>query len=158
MRSICSSWALVAVFSFSVACAPTADAGVDQLTAADRAALEEVLFQMESDWVAAYASRDFGVFDRMFADDFIYTTNDGVLYDKASFIALAQRETTVYDSTNLEDMEIRWYGNTPVITGVGADYLTQDGIVIRAAGRFTNVFAQRAGQWQVIVGHSAAVR
>ena len=53
-------------------------------------------------------------------------------------------------------METRWYGSTAVVTGVGVNTSTDaNGAVKRSAGRFTNVFVKRNGQWQVVVGHSS---
>jgi ketosteroid isomerase-like protein len=157
MRSCSVSWILLGMVSFSGACAPTADNTAAPMTDAERAAIEADLVQMEYDWIAANESGDLTAFDRLFAEDFIYTTDDGVLHDRASFIALGEQDPVEYDSIRIEDMEVHWYGNTPVITGIGVNYSTQNGMTIRDAGRFTNLFDEQQGQWLVVVGHSAAV-
>ena len=89
MRSHRTTWSLVFGLVGLAACAPSGDGGAAVMTDADRAAIEEQLYQMESDWVAANESGDVSVLDRLFAEDFIYTIDDGTLYLKEAFIALA---------------------------------------------------------------------
>ena len=152
MRSHCTAWLPVAGLIALAGCGPGA------MTDADRATIEDQLIQMGNDWSRAYESSDLSALDRIFADDFIYSVNDGTLYGKEAFISLAEEDPIVYDSVRIEDREIRWYGNTAVVTGVGANFWTDgDGAVQRDAGRFTNVFVERDGQWQVVVGHSSPV-
>ncbi len=157
MRSHRTTWSLVLGLVGLAACAPSGDSGVAVMTDADRAAIEERLYQMEYDWVAANESGDASVLDRLFAEDFIYTIDDGTLYLKEAFIALAGEDAGSVDSNRIEDMETRWYANTAVVTGVGVDYWTdEDGTDQRAAFQFTNVFVERDGNWQVVVGHSSS--
>lgn len=145
---------LVLLTASLASCVAPAPGGPETVSEVDRSAVQEQLFQMERDWVAAYETGDLSALDRLFADDFIYTLDDGTIHGKASFIALAEMDPVRYDSVRIEDMEIRWYGETPVITGVGVNYVTEDGQVVRTAGRFTNVFVERDAGWQVVVGHS----
>ncbi len=112
---------------------------------------------MGDEWGEAYESGDLRAFDRIFADDFIYTVNDGTLHDKTAFISLAEHDSIDYDSVRVEDRTLRWYGTTAVVTGLAVSYWTQDGAVHSAAGQFTNVFVERAGRWQVVVGHSSTL-
>ena len=59
-------------------CAPTDGDGSAAMTDADRASIQQQLFQMGDDWSEAYETGDLTAFDRIFADDFIYTVTDGV--------------------------------------------------------------------------------
>ena len=139
------------------ACAPSAEGGAAVMTDADRATIEEQLYEMEYEWVGANQSGDGSVLDRLFAEDFIYTIDDGTLYLKDAFIELAERDAGSVDSIRIQDMETRWYAGTAVVTGVGVDYWTDEsGTDQRAAFQFTNVFVERDGNWQVVVGHSSS--
>lgn len=156
MRS--SSAVFMLAFIISVTgCAPTDGDGSAAMTDADRTSIQQQLFQMEDEWGKAHESGDLGAFDLIFADDFIYTVNDGTLHEKAAFISLAEQDPIDYDSVRVEDKTLRWYGTTAVVTGRAVSYWTQDGAVHRAAGQFTNVFVERAGRWQVVVGHSSSL-
>ena len=140
----------------AVTACTTPDAGdATAMTEAERASIEERLYEMEHDWVNAYETGDLSALHRIFADDFIYTVNDGTLYDKAGFIALAEQDPIDYDSITIDSMATRWYANTAVVTGRGTDYWTEDGVTRTSAGVFTNVFVERDGLWQVVVGHSS---
>lgn len=156
MRFRRTTWSLVFGLVGLAACTPGGDSGGAAMTDADRAFIEEQLFQMEYDWVGAYESSDLSALDRIFAEDFIYTVNDGTLYGKEAFIALGEEDPIVYDSVRIEAMETRWYASTAVVTGIGVSYWTdEDGEIQRDAGQFTNVFVERDGRWQVVVGHSS---
>ncbi len=155
MNSRTAVFTLILGSTAFVACAPTDGSAPAAMTDADRASIQEQLYQMEYDWVGAYESGDLSALDRIFADDFIYTVNDGTLYDKTDFIALAEQDPIEYDSVTIESMETRWYGSTAVVTGSGTNYWTEDGVVSSDPGVFTNVFVERDGRWQVVVGHSS---
>ena len=155
MNSRTAVFTLILGTTTFVACAPTDGGAPAAMTDADRASIQEQLYQMEYDWVGAYESGDLSAFDRIFADDFIYTVNDGTLYDKAGFIALGEQDPIDYDSVRIETMETRWYGSTAVVTGSGPSYWTENGVVQSDNGQFTNVFVERNGRWQVVVGHSS---
>ncbi len=155
MNSRTAVFTLILGSTAFVACAPTDGSAPAAMTDADRASIQEQLYQMEYDWVGAYESGDLSALDRIFADDFIYTVNDGTLYDKTDFIALAEQDPIEYDSVTIESMETRWYGSTAVVTGSGTNYWTVDGVVSNDPGVFTNVFVERDGRWQVVVRHSS---
>ncbi len=156
MNSRTAVFTLILGSTAFVACAPTDGSAPAAMTDADRASIQEQLYQMEYDWVGAYESGDLSALDRIFADDFIYTVDDGTLYDKTDFIALAEQDPIEYDSVTIESMETRWYGSTAVVTGSGTNYWTEDGVVVSGdPGVFTNVFVERDGRWQVVVGHSS---
>ena len=151
-----------AVFMLALAisvtgCAPTDGDGSAAMTDADRASIQQQLFQMGNDWSEAYETGDLSAFDRIFADDFIYTVTDGTLYEKAAFISFAEQDPIDYDSVRVGDKGLRWYGTTAVVTGLVVSYWTEDGAVQSGARQFTNVFVERAGRWQVVVGHSSPV-
>ena len=136
-----------------VGCTPSADDTYTSMTDSDRNAIEEQLIQMEYDWIGAFTSRDPSALNRIFASDFVYTFSDGRLVDKNEFISL-QQGWAAPDSVFLENMETHWYGATALITGIGVEYSTgDDGDVVRYAGQFTNVFMERDGNWQAIIGH-----
>ena len=155
MNSRTTAFALILSSTSFLACAPTENGAPIPMTDADRASIRDQLYQMEYDWVGAYESGDPSALDRIFADDFIYTVNDGTLYEKSEFIALGEQNPIEYDSVRIESMETRWYGSTAVVTGIGVNYWTEDRVVQRDAGQFTNVFVERDGRWQVVVGHSS---
>jgi len=138
-----------------VACAPAGDdAGTSVLTDAERNQVEQDLLQMENDWVAAYQTGDLTALDRIFADDFIYTVNDGTLYEKGAFIRVAEQDRIAYDSITVEDVAVRWYGDVAVVTGLARNFWQDESATAQTSGgRWTNVFVERNGRWQCVVGH-----
>jgi hypothetical protein len=138
-----------------VACSPAADqVSPAPLTVEEKTEIEAMLLGLENEWGEAYRTGDLSVFERIFAPDFIYTIN-GELHDKASFIALGAN--VAYTTFETGDMAIRWYAdNVVVITGTDAWVGTDaEGNEVSGADYWTNVFVERDGEWQVVVGHAS---
>ena len=140
-------------------CAPAATepaAGEEQgLTDQDRQAVEETLFQYEHEWGETGFSRDRAALDRFLADDLVYTLDTGEVVGKEAMIDLAVNDPNVYETIDLTDLEAHWYAdNVVLVTGANSSTGTDaEGNAITPAGRFTNVFMERDGQWQIVVGH-----
>jgi len=145
----------------AAACGPAVDETVpppDVLSQADRDQVEQMLLGWEQEWVDAYLTGDLSALERILADDFIYTIDDGTVQDKASFIALGADDPISYTRYDLGEMSVRWYADVVVITGTASSVGTDaDGDTVSGAGVWTNVFVQRDGQWQCVVGHSTAI-
>jgi len=158
MRYSTPCWLLV-LSVVVAACAPAEDGAQARapLTADNKAEIEAMLLGWENDWVEAYRTGDLSVLERIFAPDFIYTIDSGELHDKASFIALGADDPNTYTTFETSDMTVRWYAdNVVVITGTATSAGTDaEGNEVSGAGSWTNVFVEREGQWQVVVGHAS---
>ncbi len=121
----------------------------------DRQAVEEMLFQYEDDWVQVNFSKDRAALDRILADDLVYTLDTGEVVGKEGIIDLFLNNPVTYSTHDLTGLEAHWYADNVVLI-VGGDNSTgtdADGNPVAPAGRFTNVFMERDGQWQCVVGH-----
>ena len=155
---IVSSVLAVAVVT---ACAQTAEEAPEEagLSAEQRNQIGQMLVENSNDWGNSVREGDPSVLERILAPDFIYTVNSGEVHDKASFIALWVNDDFTFDSFGSDDVEVRWYTDeVVVITGTvlwsGQD---SDGNSLGGKARWTNVYVERDGEWQVVVGHSTAV-
>src|SRR6266478_383977 len=75
---------------------------------------EQELRKLEQEWCEAYKQRDTQTLDRLLAADFIFTDDEGQVYDKPQYLAaVLQQVVTAYI---LGDMRIRVYGDTGVMT------------------------------------------
>ena len=64
-----------------------------------------------------------------------------------------------YQSIEVSDMSAHWYGDDVVLviggaTDTGTD---ADGNTIQSTGRWTNVFMERDGGWQCVIGHFTVI-
>lgn len=109
---------------------------------------EQELLKLEHDWWEAYKQRNTQTLDRLVAEDFIFTDDEGQVYDKPKFIALAlQQVVTAY---TLGDMRIRVYGDTGVVTCPSNWHYNIGGKDVSWEFRSTDVFVKRQGHWQAV--------
>jgi ketosteroid isomerase-like protein len=113
------------------------------------------LGRLEDEWLSAYLRGDKATFDRIVADDFTGTDESGKVRSKAEERALVQAvPASVNASLTAEDVQVRVYGDTAVVTGR---------IVSRVQGnlnfqsRFTDTFVKRDGRWQVVARHYSRI-
>lgn len=145
-----TGWLLLVV---TAACAapPSAQPRSD----AEKAQIEEMLFGFEDEWNQTALSRDPSALERILADDLVYTLDDGTVIGKQEMIDSWVDDPNTITSTGLVDLEAHWYGDDVVlVVGGGSDEGTYpDGNEFASSGRFTNVFVERDGVWQCIIGH-----
>jgi ketosteroid isomerase-like protein len=116
---------------------------------------EQELKRLEDEWLNSYLRGDKQVFDRIVADDFTRTDESGKFANKAEEREIVQAPpAAVKVSLTNEDIQVRVFGDTGVITGR---------IVSKVEGgpsfqsRFTDTFVKRKGQWQVVARHYSRV-
>lgn len=91
----------------------------------------------------------------LLAEDWLLTHSDGRIQHRADYLqelATRQRRNTRIDN---EDVQVRRYGDTAVITGTSVQAAVSDGRPWQGRFRFTRVWVQRDGQWQMVASHSS---
>jgi uncharacterized protein (TIGR02246 family) len=127
-------------------------AGNDDAAAKKANGPEEELRALEAKLNEAIVRADLGFFDRVFADDFTHTNHNGEFRSKAQWLANHKPGAkSPYESFDTEDLSVRVYGETAVVTGrslpKGKD---SKGQAITGQFRFTRVWVKRDGRWQVV--------
>jgi ketosteroid isomerase-like protein len=87
------------------------------------------------------------------ADEWIIVGPDGGIIDRARFLGLIQSGTLVHKAMNSEDIRVRIYGTTAVVTALTsskAQYMNQE---FSTRERTTDVFVKRNGRWQCVITH-----
>lgn len=121
---------------------------------------EAELIQLERDIGQANIRRDKAFFERIEADEFLFTDSAGGITTKAEDVAgldkpAGETRLIAYD---VDDARVSLYGKNAVVTGrVTSTYRNKDKeTVVRT--RFTDVFVRRNGRWQIVAGHSSRIR
>lgn len=113
------------------------------------------LEQADTHWNRLRLQGDAQTLAPLLADDWLLTHSDGRIQHKADYLqelATRQRRNTRIDN---EDVQIRNYGDTAVITGTSVQAAISDGKPWEGRFRFTRVWVQRDGHWQMVASHSS---
>jgi ketosteroid isomerase-like protein len=103
--------------------------------------------QAESDWAESVVTNDVSVLERILAGDFIGVDIDGSHYSKADAIKDFRTHPSEFASNHLNEIEIRFYGDTAVAQG-NESWKKKDG----TPGKFvwTDTWIKRGGKWQIV--------
>jgi ketosteroid isomerase-like protein len=93
---------------------------------------------------------DAAALDRLYAEEFVYTTPDGEVRDKAQQLAFTRSGDLRLESGRSDDVQVRIYGDTAVMTGrfTAKGRFRDRGIDIRE--RYTAVWVRRRGAWRLV--------
>lgn len=120
-------------------------------TAPDTNEAEPALRRLEQELSKAVVDADAAVFDRLLADDFTHTSHSGRFRNKAEWMADLRRAGTKYATFKTDDMSVRVYGDTAVVTGRSTPTGTNSrGRPIEGKYRYLRVWVQRNDAWQVV--------
>jgi ketosteroid isomerase-like protein len=108
---------------------------------------------LEAKWNEAYKRGDIATMNSLLAGDFIITVEDGATYSKAGYIAHTSGGATVVEISDMTDLKVRVHGNTAVVTGAYHEKGTIKGKPYEYHDRFTDVWMNLDGRWQVIASH-----
>jgi ketosteroid isomerase-like protein len=125
-------------------------------TSAERGSAEQELIGLENEWAEAWLKRDVAFFDRIEADDYVWTSPWGV-WTKAQDLAELKSGDSVITSWVLDDMKVRIYGDAAVVTGRSTIKETHKGEDWSRQERWTNTWVKRDGRWQCVAGHSSEI-
>lgn len=122
--------------------------------------IEAELMQTERDIGAANVRRDKSYFERIEADEFLFTDSGGGVTTKAEDVASLDKPAGEFKlvSYSVDNMKVRLYGKTAVVTGIATTTSRGKDREVTGKNRFTDVFVRRDGRWQIVAGHSSRVR
>jgi ketosteroid isomerase-like protein len=109
----------------------------------------ETLQQLNRDYIDSVQHSNVRRFEEILADDFLCSSPDGALLDRAAFLTQTVRPVTI---SNLEarDVIVRILGDVALVHA-RTTYTLADGRP--AAGRYTDVWARRGGRWLCVSAH-----
>jgi ketosteroid isomerase-like protein len=111
---------------------------------------EKELVKLEVGWADAFLKADVAFLDRILADDYTDTDENGTVSTKAQDIADLKSGDIKFTSAINDEFKVRVYGNAAVVTGrltMKAQYKGKD---ISGQYRWTDTWVKRAGHWQCV--------
>ena len=120
--------------------------------------IEQELKDLDRGWVAAYLQGSRELFDRVWADGFIFTSPFGQFTNKEQEIADIRSGDLAFESLSTGDITVKVYGNTAVMAGrltVKGHYKDRD---ISGQYSYTNVLEkQQQERWRIVASNAAHI-
>ena len=142
-------WAFLGLTALTVAVSAAAE-GSDRKNA-------QSLIQLERSWNEAFYRKDVSFLERVLADEFIATYEDGSQGDKVKEISLTKAFNQQVDSARQDDFVVKLYGDTAVVWFTLHLLGPKQGEQIAVDLRYVDVFVWRANRWQCVSSHSTKV-
>jgi ketosteroid isomerase-like protein len=112
--------------------------------------LHKVIEGLEMQWRQAQLNNDVGLMDRLLAEDYIGISANGTIETKAEALALRRAGTLHITALDLNDLKVRVYGDTAVVTSRAYVTGTNGSSDISGQYRYTRVYNRRFGQWKIV--------
>ena len=118
---------------------------------------QDILIQLEHDWDAAFHRHDAAFIDRILADEFIVTYDNGVRADRTLELELATSLNENIESSTMDEFIVKEFGNTAVVWFTLHLVGPVNGERVQNDYRFTDVFVLRDGRWQCVSSQSTRI-
>jgi ketosteroid isomerase-like protein len=112
------------------------------------------IIDLDRQRMSAMAKKDVAALTKILSDDLIYTHSSARMDTKKSLIGAMESGSTVYTSVEPSDVVAQDLGDTVVLTGVAAISVNSGGNPNSFRVRFTDVYANKGGQWQMVTWQS----
>ena len=118
---------------------------------------QDVLIALERGWNDAFYRKDVAFIEKLLADEFIATYDDGSQGDKAKELALAAEFNQQVESATQEDFIVKVYRDTAVVWFTLRIVGVRQGQKSELLLRYTDVWVVRDGRWQCVSTQSTRV-
>ncbi len=123
--------------------------GQQEAKATSTILVEEELRQLNDEWVKALVRRDAKTLGRIMADDFVFAYPlEGD--DKLQFINDVISGDLFVEYLNRENVSVRIWGATAVLTGRDSAKWNYKGRVFTGQYKIIHVYSQRNERWQLV--------
>jgi ketosteroid isomerase-like protein len=118
---------------------------------------QQTLTRLEQEWDKAFLSNDVAFVENVLAEEFIATYDDGSRGDKARELKLVAEFNQRIDSSKLDDITIKIYGDTAVVWFTRHLAGPSKGKRLEIKHRYLDVFVWRANRWQCVASQSTKI-
>jgi hypothetical protein len=114
-----------------------------------KGSVEDKLVQLDRAWTFAELKGDKRAAAALIASDYVGTTQQGEVENKAQYLASVVPNA---DMVRSDDYKVKIYGNTAIMT----HRATVEG-VRNIKFRSTHIWMKRAGKWQIVAHHGSQI-
>jgi uncharacterized protein (TIGR02246 family) len=119
--------------------------------------VEQAIQQRLNELNTALGSNDTAALDRIYADDYTLVNISGAVTTKAQRLAAIKSGELKYESVSVDDVNIRSYGDTAVVTDRATVKLQDKGQDISGQYRVTLTFVKMKGAWQLVAAQNTRI-
>lgn len=125
-----------------------------RLKAQDPHSVELEIRNLEARRFQALTRADFPALETLLSDDLVYTHATGWRQNKAEFLASLRSGELQYHSITTDNVKVRIYGSTAVVTGAASIKAKAQGQERRVELMYLEVFAKQDRRWQLVAWQS----
>jgi len=114
----------------------------------------QTVIDLDRKRMQAMAAKDVATLESLIADDLVYTHSSARLDTKQSLIGAMESGATVYTAVEPSDVKAQDCGDAVILTGVARIGVTSGGKPNSFSVRFTDVYANRGGEWRMVAWQS----
>ena len=158
------------IASFFMACDPAANTGNKPANApannanaaapvANAAAIETEIKKLANDGTAAITKNDTAALDKLWADNYMFIAQDGVVSSKAQRIESMKAGTSKIETLTYDEMSVRSNaeGTGAILVGRATVKGTNMGKPVDGQMRFTQVWSKTKDGWRSVSGQVTAI-
>jgi ketosteroid isomerase-like protein len=114
----------------------------------------QMVIDLDQKRMTAMAQKDIATLKTLLSDDLIYTHSSARLDTKQSLIGNMESGSTVYTAVEPSEVKAQDLGDAVVLTGSCRISVMSQGRPNSFSVRFTDVYANKGGQWQMVTWQS----
>ncbi len=114
----------------------------------------QMVIDLDKKRMDAMGHKDIATLNALLSDDLIYCHSSARLDTKQSLIGAMESGATVYNAVEPSDVKAQDLGNAVVLTGIARIRVTSGGKPNAFGVRFTDVYANKGGKWQMVTWQS----
>jgi len=119
---------------------------------------EREVLKLNKEYEEAIARRDASVHERLFAADYTYTPGNGNIMGREEHMSFTKSAAVEVKSLRSEDLRVRIYGATAVVTGMWVSVDRRAGREFaERRNRYLLIYVRRAGRWQIVAEQRTGV-
>jgi ketosteroid isomerase-like protein len=118
---------------------------------------EQELLKINKEYDEALVRGDIATLERIFGDEFVYTSISGEVVNKPQQLELIRSGAMKIASGASEDVQVRPYGNIALVIGSFIAKGQFNGQAFDSTERYTSVWVKRGGRWQLIAEQGTLV-
>jgi len=114
----------------------------------------QTIIDLDKKRMEAMAKKDIATLNALISDELVYTHSSARIDTKQSLIGAMESGSTVYTSVVPSNVKAQEFADVVVLTGSARISVMSNGRPNSFGVRFTDVYANKGGQWQMVAWQS----